>query len=85
MEASIMTKAQKHILELLARLPVEQRWEIVEHITQSHLLDETFFDSMTPEQRAHLQEGVTEAERGEGEEASLVMDRLARKLGVPAK
>jgi len=80
-----MTRTQEQIIELLAGMPLDQRREVVEHIRQSDLLDEAFYNRMSLEQRAHLQEGVTEADRGEGQEATVVMDRLARKLGVAAK
>ncbi len=80
-----MTRIQEKIIELLAGMPIEQRREIVEHIRRSSLLEETFYDPMSPEQRAHLQDGAAEADRGQGEDASLVMDRLARKFGVSAE
>ena len=83
MDASIMTKAQLQIIELIAGIPLKQRREVVEHI-QSQLLDETFYDRMTLEQRVHLEHGMAQADRGEGEEASIVMERLTRKLGVTA-
>lgn len=80
-----MTRTQEQIIELLAGMPLDQRREVVEHIRQSSLLDEALYDRMSPEQRAHLQEGAAEADRGEGQEATVVMDRLARKLGVAAQ
>ena len=78
-----MTKTQEQILELIAKLPLAERREVVEHIREARLLDESFFDSMSTEQREHLDEGIAQADRGEGESATVVFDRVAKRHGIP--
>lgn len=78
-----MTKIQAQIIEMIARLPLAERREVVEHIQEAKLLDETFYESMTPEQRAHLDEGIAQADRGEGQPASVVFDRIAKRHSIP--
>lgn len=78
-----MTKTQAQILELIAKLPLSERREVVDHIRETHLLDDSFYDSMSPEQRAHLDEGLAQADRGEGQPATVVFDRIAKRRGIP--
>jgi hypothetical protein len=77
-----MTKTQSEIIEMIARLPLAERRELVETIQERLLDDDPLYDRLTPEQRAHLQEGIEQADRGEGEHATAVFDRLAKRLGV---
>ena len=77
-----MTKTQEQILELIAKLPLSERREVVAHIHEARLLDDSFYDSMSPDQREHLDEGIEEAERGEGEPATVVFDRIAKRHGI---
>jgi hypothetical protein len=77
-----MTKTQAHILELIAQLPLAERREIVAHIQDTRMLEDRFYDRLTPEQRARLNEGIAQADRGEGEDATTVLDRLTLRLGV---
>ena len=78
-----MTKTQAQIIEMIARLPLAERREVVEHIQESKLLDESFYETMTPEQRAHRDEGIAQADRGEGQPASVVFDRIAKRHSIP--
>ena len=57
--------------------------EVVEHIREARLLDDSFYDSMSAEQREHLDEGIAQADRGEGQPATVVFDRIAKRLGIP--
>jgi hypothetical protein len=41
----------------------------------------SFYDRMTPEQRADLDEGIAQAERGQVVLAEEVFDRLAKRFG----
>ena len=41
----------------------------------------SFYDRMTPEQRAELDEGIAQAERGQVRPAEEVFDRLAKRFG----
>lgn len=77
-----MTRTQEQILELIAKLPLSERREVVAHIHEARLLDDSFYDSMSPDQREHLDEGIAEAERGEGEPATVVFDRIAKRHGI---
>ena len=77
-----MTKIQTEIIEMIARLPLADRRELMQQVQYAKLLDESFYDRMTPELRARLAEGIGQADRSEGEEASVVLDRLARRLGI---
>ncbi len=73
-----MTGTQAQILELIASLSLCERREIVQTIQQLGLLEETFYDRMNPEQRTRLSAGIAQADRGEGELASTVFERLLR-------
>jgi hypothetical protein len=41
----------------------------------------SLFDTMTNADREHLQEGIDQADRGEGEPANIVLGRLSAGLG----
>jgi hypothetical protein len=41
----------------------------------------SFYDRMTPQQRATLDEGIAQAERGQVRPAEEVIDRLAKRFG----
>jgi len=75
-----MTKTQAQIIELFKTLdPVEQR-EIAEQLYEATVVG-SFYDRMTPEQHAELDEGIAQAERGQVLPAEEVFDRLARRFG----
>jgi predicted transcriptional regulator len=42
----------------------------------------SFYDRMTPEQRAEPDEGIAQAERGQVVPAEEVFDRLAKRFGL---
>src|SRR5262249_23751089 len=44
----------------------------------------SFYDRMTPQQRAEFNEGIAQAERGQVRAAEEVFDRLAKCLGFSA-
>lgn len=75
-----MTKTQAQIVELIAQLPLAERRELVEHVQQTGLLEETFYSSMSPEQRAQLDEGIAQAERGDVVDANEAFRRLAARF-----
>ena len=75
-----MTKTQAEIVELIARLPLAERRELIEHVQESGLLDDTFYSRMTPGQRAQLEEGVAQANRGEVVDGNEAFNRLASRL-----
>jgi predicted transcriptional regulator len=78
-----MTKTQTQIIELFKTLgPVEQR-EVAEQLYERTVAG-SFYDRMTPEQRAALDEGISQAERGQVVPAEEVFDRLAKRFGFSA-
>jgi hypothetical protein len=79
-DASVMTKTQAQIIELFKTLdPMEQR-EIAEQLYETTVVG-SFYDRMTPEQSAELDEGIAQAERGQVIRADEVFDRLEKRLG----
>jgi hypothetical protein len=75
-----MTKTQARIVELVAQLSPAERRELIEHMQQAGLLDDSFYGRMSPEQRAQLDEGVTQADRGEVIDGREAFDRLATRF-----
>jgi predicted transcriptional regulator len=75
-----MTKTQAQIVELIAQLPLAERRESIEHVQQTGLLYDSFYSRMTPEQRAQLEEGIAQAERGEIVDGNEAFDRLAERF-----
>jgi hypothetical protein len=76
----VMTKVQVQIIELFKTLdPAEQR-EVAEQLYERTIAG-SFYDRMTPEQRAELDEGIAQAERGQVLPAEEVFDRLAKQFG----
>jgi hypothetical protein len=75
-----MTKTQAQIVELIARLPLAQRRESIEHVQQTGLLDDSFYSRMTPEQRTQLEDGIAQAERGEVVDGNEAFNRLAARF-----
>jgi predicted transcriptional regulator len=79
-----MTKTQAQIIELFKTLdPAEQR-EIAEQLFETTHAG-SFYDRMTPEQLAELDEGIAQAERGQVRPAEEVFERLARRFGFSAE
>ncbi len=80
----MMTKTQAQIIELFKTLdPAEQR-EIAEQLFETTYAG-SFYDRMTPEQLAELDEGIAQAERGQVRPAEEAFDRLARRFGFSAE
>ncbi len=75
-----MTKTQAQIVELIAQLPLAERREFFEHVQGTGLLEESFFSRMTPEQRAQLEEGIAQADRGEVVDGNEAFNRLASRF-----
>src|ERR1700735_4495659 len=75
-----MTKTQAQIIELFKTLdPAEQR-EIAEQLYERAVAG-SFYDRITPQQRAWIDEGIAQAERGQVLPAEEVFDRLAKRFG----
>jgi hypothetical protein len=75
-----MTKTQAEIIELFKTLDAVERREVAEQLYGIARAD-SFYDRMTPEQLAELDEGIAQAERGQVRPAVEVFDRLARRFG----
>jgi hypothetical protein len=75
-----MTKTQAHIVELIGQLSLAERRELFEHVQRAGLLGETFYAHMTGEQRAQLDDGVSQADRGEVVDGGEAFDRLASRF-----
>ena len=75
----LMTDTQARIVELIAQLSLERR-ELMSHIRRSGLLEDSFFAGMTAEQRAQLDEGIAQADRGEVVDGNEAFERLASRL-----
>jgi hypothetical protein len=75
-----MTKIQVQIIELFKSLdPIEQR-EIAEQLYETTLAG-SFHDRMTAAQRADLDNGIAQEDRGQVVPAEGAFDRLAKRFG----
>jgi predicted transcriptional regulator len=75
-----MTKTQAQIIELFQTLDTAEQREIAEQLYERSIAG-SFYDRMTPHQRAELDEGIAQAERGQVLPAEEVFDRLAKRFG----
>ena len=75
-----MTRTQAQIVELIAQLSIAERRELVEHVQESGLLEESFYSRMTPEQRAQLDDGAAQADRGEVVDGDEAFNRMASRF-----
>ncbi len=75
-----MTRAQAEILDLINRLPADERRELFEQIEATGLLGQTFYERMTPEQRAQLDDGIAQADRRQVVDGNSAFDRLAERF-----
>jgi hypothetical protein len=79
-----MTKTQVQIIELFRTLdPAEQRL-IAEQLYETTVVG-SFCERMTSGQRAALDDGIAQAERGQVLPADEAFDRLAKRFGFSAK
>ncbi|MFN0023119.1 MAG: hypothetical protein ACKVS5_04395 [Parvularculaceae bacterium] len=74
-----MTRTQSQIIEMFRTLGPDERQEVMSELYET-AVSETFYDRMTPEQRAQLQEGIEQAHRGEVVDAGHAMDRISRQF-----
>ncbi len=75
-----MTKAAARIIELFQTLPARDQRALVEQLSET-ARGQSFYSRMSAEQRAELDEGLAEAERGETVPAEGVFNDLAQKFG----
>lgn len=75
-----MTKTAARILQLFDTLPARDQRALVEQLSETAHGD-SFYSRMSAEQRASLDEGISEAERGETIPAGETFDDLALRFG----
>jgi predicted transcriptional regulator len=75
-----MTNTQAQIIESFKTLDPAGQREVAEQLYERSVVG-SFYDRMTPEQRAELDEGIAQAERGQVRPAEEVFERLAKRFG----
>jgi len=75
-----MTRTQVQIVEMFRTLGRAEREEVMSELYET-ATSQSFYDSMTAEQRAQLQEGIEQAESCDVVDANQAMDSTARKFG----
>jgi predicted transcriptional regulator len=75
-----MTETQTRIVQLFKTLPPTEQRALVEELAEAAQTG-SFYDRMSAEQLAQLDEGIAQAERGETVSAAEVFDRLAKRFG----
>lgn len=75
-----MTRTQAQILELFQTLGQTEKRELAEQLYETAVAG-TFYDRMTPAQRAELQDGIDQADRGEGIASEDFFQQMAAKYG----
>jgi predicted transcriptional regulator len=79
-----MTKTQAQIIELFKTLDQTEQREVAQQLYERAVVG-SFYDRMTPQQRAELDEGIAQAERGQVRPAEEVFDRLAKRFGFSGR
>jgi predicted transcriptional regulator len=79
-----MTNTQAQIIELFKTLDQTQQREVAQQLYERAAVG-SFYDRMTPQQRAELDEGIAQAERGQVRPADEVFERLAKRFGFSAE
>ena len=75
-----MTGTQERIVQLISELSLPERQELIAHVQETGLLDDSYYARMTPDQRAQLDEGIAQADRGEVVDADDAFNRLATRF-----
>ncbi len=75
-----MTKTATRILELFQTLPARDQRALVEKLAET-ADSESFYNRMSADQRAELDDAITEVERGETIPAEGVFNDLAQRFG----
>ena len=74
-----MVTIYSQILHLFRSLPVDERKELARHLYPD-TAKTTFYETMTDGQRAHLANAIAQANRNEGDLASVVLARFRQEL-----
>jgi predicted transcriptional regulator len=75
-----MTRTQAQIIELFKTLDRAQQREVAQQLYERAAVG-SFYDRMTPQQLAELDDGIAQAKRGEARPAEEVFDELAKRFG----
>jgi predicted transcriptional regulator len=75
-----MTETETRIVQLFETLPPTQQQALIERLAETAQTG-SFYERMSADQRAQLDEGIAQAERGETVPAADVFDRLAKRFG----
>ncbi len=76
-----MTTIQAQIIELIARLPLTERRELVEHLYDVNLFGDSIYDRLSSDQRTRLDASIAQADRGDVTPSETVFNELAKKFG----
>lgn len=79
-----MTNLQAQVIALFKTLDPKEQREVAVQI-YADTFAESFYDSMTTEQRAQLDAGIAQADRGQVVPAEEAFDRLAKRFGFAAE
>lgn len=74
-----MTRTQSQIIEMFRTLGPAERQEVMAELYEAAVAT-SFYDRMTVEQRAQLQDGIEQANRGDTVDADQALDRIARRF-----
>jgi hypothetical protein len=77
-----MTATKAQILDLMAKLPLAERREMVEHLYDVNIFGDSVVGRLSPSQRARLDDSIAQADRGAVVASETVFDELGRNLGL---
>ena len=75
-----MTETQTRIVQLFKTLPPTDQRALIEHLAETAQIG-SFYERLSADQRAQLDDGIAQAERGETVSAVDVFDSLAKRFG----
>jgi len=75
-----MTETETRIVQLFKTLPPTEQRALIERLAETTQTS-SFYERMSADQRAQLDEGIAQAERGETVPAADVFERLAKRFG----
>ncbi len=76
-----MTALQTLILQLMTKLPLDERRALVEHFYDVNLFGDSILDRLSPAQRARFDESIAQADRGNVIPSDTVFSEIAQTFG----
>ena len=76
-----MISIQRQIIDLIVKLPLLERRELVEHMYDTTLFGESVLDLLSADQRARLDESIAQAGQSDVIASDTVFRELAAKFG----